>query len=279
MLEKKGDTLLAHVLGDKDDQGEQRIAPYLWMSSLLTTNSSELTGGGGSSLTSPEELGEIPTLMATLSMSIPDVVVGDMELYAPKFIRFIAKVHDKYIDTINENDFLAIALDYFHDAESKFVFSNEGFISAMISMESLFNEGPGDIKYKLSHRAAFLLGIYGLDSIEAFEVLKRLYDNRSKLVHGGGKLKHDPDRHLVSKYTRRCLIMFLILLKNVDRQSSAAKKRKSEVLREIDYAMLNEKGRSSLEKKIAKGLKDFEMKIPRSFEGKKEGEFYRITAW
>lgn len=275
LLEKKNEKLFAYVLGKEDDRGEQRVVPYLWMSCLISSNAPELSGGSGASLASPDELGTVPLITATVSVSLPDVAVGDIEQYAPKFIRFIGKLHDKYIDVVKENDFLAIALDYFYEAEKKFVYNNEGFISAMISMEALFNEEPSDIKYKLSHRAAFLLGLSGLDSLEAFEKLKVFYNNRSKLVHGGGNLKHDPDRYLVSMYTRRAMIIFMILLKNNNRRSKSVKKRKIEILREIDYAMLDEDRSKSLKNEITKGLKDFNLKIPRTFEGRD----YRVTAW
>lgn len=279
LLEKKNEKLFVYVLGKEDDRGEQRVVPYLWMSCLISSNAPELSVGSGASLASPDELGTVPLITATVSVSLPDVAVGDIEQYAPKFLRFIGKLHDKYIDVVKENDFLAIALDYFYEAEKKFVYNNEGFISAMISMEALFNEGPSDIKYKLSHRAAFLLGLSGLDSLKAFEKLKVFYNNRSKLVHGGGNLKHDPDRYLVSMYIRRALIIFMILLKNNNRRSKSVKKRKIEILREIDYAMLDEDRSKSLKNEITKGLKDFNLKIPRTFEGKIEGRDYRVTAW
>jgi len=279
LLEKNGNELRAFVLGDEEDRGEEKLTRYLWISSLVTTNSAEVSGGSGASLNSTNELGKKPVLTGKLSIGMPDVAVDDMEKHAPKFIKFIGNLHDKYIDAIQENDFITIALDYFHDSEKKFVYSNEGFISAIVSLESMFNEGPSDIKYKLSHRAAFLLGMYGLDPIEAFEKLKVFYNNRSKLVHGGGKLKNDPDRYLVSRYTRRCLIIFLILLNKPERRALGAKKRKEAILREIDYAMLNESGRISLNKEIKKGLKDFDTKIQRTFEGELDGKSYRVTAW
>jgi len=118
----------------------------------------------------------------------------------------------------------------------------------------LFNEAPSDIKYKLSHRASFILGVSGLDPIEAFEKLKEFYNSRSKLVHGGGELKYDPDTYLVSRYTRKCLITFLVLLRNPKRRDLGAKKRKSRVLQEIDYAMLDERKRLSLTREIQRGL-------------------------
>lgn len=195
----------------------------------------------------------------------------------PNGFTFIGRLHDKYIKVVEDNEFMKIALEYFHDAQKKFVFSDEGFISAMISLESLFNEGPSDIKYKLSHRASFLLGLSGVESVEAFEKLKALYNTRSKLVHGGGASSHDPDRGLISRYTRKAIIIFLILLKNEERRGVGKKRRKENLLKEIDHAMLDINGRTRLEKEIKKGLRNFELKIPRVFEGE-HGE-YKVTAW
>jgi len=281
LLDKKGDDLHVYLLGNESREtcDEKRITPYLWMSSLITNNSTELTNGGGSSIASADELGTKSILSCTVSSHIPEEAVKDIEKHAHKFLGDIGRLHDKYIDVINENKFLLIALDYFHDAENKFVYNDEGFISAMISLESLFNEGPSDIKYKLAHRAAFLLGMCNIDSVEAFEKLKIFYNHRSKLVHGAGAPAYDPDRHLVSHYTRKAIIIFLILLNNSDRQNIGKSKRKQEVLKEIDYAMFDSKRRKVLEKEIKKGLKDFKLKTPRTFEGTGDDGSYRITAW
>jgi hypothetical protein len=146
-------------------------------------------------------------------------------------------------------------------------------------LRALFNEGPSDIKYKLSLRAAFLLGLSDIDPIEAFDKLKDFYNKRSKLVHGGGTLPHDPDRYLVSKYTRRSIILFMILLNDEKRRNISKSKRKIEILSEIDHAMLNHDMRNSLKIEIKKGLKDFKLTIPRTFEGEGKHGNYRITAW
>jgi hypothetical protein len=281
LVDKKGEDLHVYLLGTDNRKtcDEQKVAPYLWVSSLITNNAAELSNGGGSSIGSKEELGTKAILSCTVSSHIPEEAVTEIEKHAYKFINHIGRLHDKYINVINENNFLLIALDYFHDAEKKFVYNDEGFISAMISLESLFNEGPSDIKYKLSHRAGFLLGMCGIDSVEAFEKLKQFYNHRSKLVHGGGATDYDPDRYLVSHYTRKAIIVFLILLNNSERQNIGKSNRKQEILKEIDYAMFDNKRRKSLESEIKKGLKDFNLKIPRTFEGTGKHGHYRISAW
>lgn len=281
LLEKKNDELHAYLLGDDSDRfnKEEKISPYLRFSSLVSGNASDIEGGGGVGLKSKEELGQKKFGSVSFKVIIPPEAITDMEQYAHKFIGFIGKLHDKYISIVTDNEFIEIALDYFYEAEKKFIYSDEGFINATISMEALFNEGPSDIKYKLSLRAAFLLGLCGMDPIEAFEKIKTLYNKRSKLVHGRGSLNHDPDRHLISKYTRRSIIMFLILLSNKERQGISKNNRKSEILKEIDHAMLNEESRPLLKKEINKGLKNFKLTIPRTFEGEGKHGSYRITAW
>lgn len=281
LLDKKGEDLNAYLLGNQNigSCDESQITPYLWMSSLVSNNAAELASGGGCSIASKDKLGTEPILSCTISTHINDEAVKDIEKYTHKFINFIGKLHDKYIDIISDNSFMSIALDYFHDSEKKFVYSDEGFISAMISLESLFNEGPSDIKYKLSHRAAFLLGLCDIDPIKVFQNLKTFYNHRSKLVHGAGSTSKDSDRYLISHYTRKAIIIFLILLNNKERQAVGKKKRKIKILEEIDIAMLDADRRKAIKQEIRKGLKDFKLKIPRTFEGSGKNGKYRVTAW
>jgi len=251
LLEKTGDELHAYLLGDDTNRfsmGEE-IASYLRFSCLVSSNAPEVEGGSGVGLSSKEDFGKkVKCLSTSIKILNPEEAIADIEKYAHRFIGFIGKLHDKYIEIVNKNEFIEIALDYFYEAEKKFVYSDEGFISATISMEALYNESPSDIKYKLSHRAAFLLGLCDIDPIEVFEKLKTLYNTRSKLVHGGGTVTNDPDRHLITKYTRRSIIIFMILLDNEKRKNIGKAKRKKEILKEIDHAMLNEEIRKSLKK-------------------------------
>jgi hypothetical protein len=281
LLEKKDDELHAYLLGDDSDRfgREEKVASYLRFSCLVSRNAPDIEGGSGVGLKSKEELGKRKYGKVSIKTILPPEAIKDIEKCAHKFISFIGKLHDKYIGVVTENEFIEIALDYFHEAEKKFIYSDEGLISATISMEALFNEGPSDIKYKLSHRAAFLLGLCDMDPIEAFEKLKVLYNKKSKLVHGGGSPDHDPDRNLISRYTRRSIIIFMILLSNEKRQKISNKNRKIEILKEIDHAMLNEEMRNSLKKEIKKGLKNFKLTVTRTFEGQGEHGTYRVSAW
>ena len=118
-----------------------------------------------------------------------------------------------------------------------------------------------------------------VDPAESFAKLKGFYNHRSKLVHGGGTTECDPDRHLVSNYMRKTISIFLVLLSNRERREISKKKRKEQILLEIDLAMLDLDKRKSLKKEITRGLKNFNLKIPRTFEGEGKSGKYRVTAW
>ena len=283
LLKQNGNDLIAYLLGAEEDSftNAEKVLPYLWMTCLVSHNSPDLIQKGGRSILSKGDLGtgNPLSLGSAVSISYPDEAIQDIENYAHRFIKFVGGVHDNYIEVVENNAFIKIALEYFYDAQKKFVYNDEGFISAMISLESLFNEGPSDIKYKLSHRAGFILGLSGADSVQVFEKLKALYNMRSKLVHGGGTPPYDPDRGHISTYTRQAIIIFLILLHNKKRSSIGKKRRKESLLKEIDYAMLDTKKRALLQKEIKKGLKYFRLQIPRTFDGEGKNGGYRVTAW
>ena len=282
-LEKKGKRLDVYLLGDDQNtfDNDQKILPYLKFSSLISSNAPTLKGGGGGSIQSKKEFGKKPMGFSidVLPSIWPKEAIKKVEKHAPEFLKQIRDIHNKYEKTIQENQFLQIALDYFYDSETKFVYHDEGFISVMISLEALFNDGPFDIKYKLAHRAGFLLGLRKFDSKKVFVNLKNFYDFRSGLVHGGGPTAYDPDRYKISEYARVAIIFFTILLKNPKRKKIGKKKRKRSLLNEIDYAILDISKRKSLQKEITKGIKDFKLKVPRTFEGTGKNGKYRMTPW
>jgi hypothetical protein len=282
LLKKKGDKLIAYVLDDGTNSHKhgEKLAPYLWMFSLVSFRTPELRSRGGHSISSKDALGDDSILVtSSFNMRLPNDAVGEIESYAPDFLRFVRDLHDRYHDVVEENEFSRIALEFFYESERKSIRTSEGFINAVISLEALFNEGPSDIRYKLSHRAAFLLGLCGMDPEVTFEKLKDMYNMRSKIVHGGGSLSQDPERYVLAQYTRRALMIFLILLSKSKRRKERRKERKIKILKEVDYAMLDEGKRKSLKNEIDRGLGGFRLKIPSTFEGVEQGREYRFTAW
>ena len=62
---------------------------------------------------------------------------------------------------------------------------NLSFLSLMISLETLFNPGGQELRYRVARNTAVLLGKDREDSKKIFSEIKGLYDKRSNIVHTG----------------------------------------------------------------------------------------------
>jgi len=62
---------------------------------------------------------------------------------------------------------------------------NLSFLSLMISLETLFNQGRQELRYRVSRNMAVILGKEKEDSEKIFREIKNLYDKRSDIVHTG----------------------------------------------------------------------------------------------
>ncbi|HYL66975.1 MAG TPA: hypothetical protein VEU72_07455 [Nitrosopumilaceae archaeon] len=281
-LKKDGKVLDVFILGNANDRrNEQKIFPFVKISTLLTNNAPKLSGGGGGSIKSKKEFGKkkVGLLIGGISHTYPKQAIKRIQKYAPTFLKQIKFLHEKYTSINEENEFLKMSLDYFYDSEIKFVYTNEGFISATMSLEALFNDGESDIKYKLVQRTSFLLGLSGLNPVSVYEDLNKLYKYRSQLVHGARITTNIQEKYKLSRYAKKSIIIMHILLKNPQRKQIRKDERKQKILREIDYAMLVPATRKKMKREIIRGLKDFEWKVPRTFKGRGEFGDYQVTAW
>lgn len=283
LLVKEGENLEARLLGDEKNRhkNEEYITKFLRIASLISSNPTELIGEGGHSLRSRDEFGrksKFSAIHLKLTQIIPSEITSDIEEHAPTFIKLIGKLHNEYTESIENNDFLKLALTFYYNA-TRSLYSNEGFINSSICLESLFNDGASDISYKLAQRASFLLGLYGIDPIETTEKLKSLYKARSKIVHGAASKLHGEDSAQINEYARLSIIVLLLLLNSNERKNGKKSDRKTNLLKEIDYAMLEETRRKSLRQEILKGKKVFEMPIPRIFEKQIGDKIYRVSPW
>jgi len=286
LLEKKGESLNAYVLeksGDGIDY-EERLLQYLKFSPLITNNQIEIERQSGKVLKSVDEFGKDTTghLIGIFSIGAYTApAIADIEKHLPGFLSEIRRLHGLYAETVLENKFVSVALEFFYLANNKPTYSDEAFINAMICLEALYNEAPSDISYKIAHRAAFLLGLHNQDPVEVFSNLKSFYSDRSKLLHGRGALEDSGynKRFKVGAYARRSIMIFLILLNSNKIKKISKNGRKESLLREIDNAMLDLEKREKLQKEISKGIEKFKLRIPRTFSGKSEEGDYRVTAW
>jgi hypothetical protein len=286
LLEKSDETLYVFLADVDSFEHEKKIKTYLYFTVLFTHRIPILKGGNtGFRIESGDKLGtaEFPKLNSITSSSkwsnYPDELIKQVEESAVNFIEFIRDFHNQFIDIVNENDFLEISLEYFYGFQFKYLYKSIGLIDAMISLEALLNEGGSAIRYKVSLRSAFLLGLLGEDSSIAFEEMKTFYSQRSNIVHGDGNIPYIENGSLLTKYLKELIKIFLILLENDERRQGSRKKRKKRLLSEIDNAMLNLDERERLRKEINEGLELFEMPCPKLFEVKKGGSMYKLHFW
>jgi hypothetical protein len=107
---------------------------------------------------------------------IPDFSLTDFEV--SELERFIERTKFPFTER-----FLQLAFDNFqlsyniHNIDSSF------FI-LMSSLEALFNRGQSELTYTISRNIAVLLGENKEESKKIFHEMKKLYDKRSKTIHG-----------------------------------------------------------------------------------------------
>lgn len=81
-------------------------------------------------------------------------------------------------------DYLHLAYEHFEESYSSRN-PNLKFLSLMIALEVLFNDGPQELRYRVSRAVALVLGTDRHQARGLFKEAQSLYDKRSKLVHTG----------------------------------------------------------------------------------------------
>jgi hypothetical protein len=283
LLKQEGNYVKACVLTEHDEYGfgiEEKILPYLKTCSLIA-NVPRLEDGGGQSLAKKSDFGKEIKILKTVPGGIgyPKSAKRRIQKHIKTYLDQIKFLHKKYYSLISENIFLKTSMDYLYESRINSVYKNEGFVNAMMSLEALFNEGSGDITYKLQQRASFILGFSKFSSSEVFERFKEFYKLRNAIVHGGEMIPKVKNKYDIGDYARISLIVFLILCGNPKRKKIQKNNRKKAILDEIDKGMLDVSNRRFLENEIKKGLNNFKLKVPRKFEGKGEYGPYRLYPW
>ena len=83
---------------------------------------------------------------------------------------------------------------------------NLSFLSLMISLETLFNPGHQELRYRVSRNTAVILGKEKEDSKTIFREIKDLYDKRSKIVHtGNSNIINEEDLLKLRHYVRESI--------------------------------------------------------------------------
>lgn len=128
----------------------------------------------------------------TIESGKPLLIYGGMGLSPVR--EFPVTPNQNNIQAINEfitncklplsPDYLQTALEHWEEA-NRSTQPHIEFFSLMVALETLFNVGAQDIRYRVSRSIAVLLGDSPEDSDNIFESVKYAYDVRSKLVHTG----------------------------------------------------------------------------------------------
>jgi hypothetical protein len=207
---------------------------------------------------SPEEFaGERPIMSAST-----DATSKDFDNDFVSFLEFLKEMFTKYYDPIRKFDFLNVALDYYFKSGTVTLEYSDtsSFVDTCISLEALYNESGDDLRYKISHRLAFILSFDNFQSSNSFYNAKQIYKKRNQIVHGRTGKPDDKYLQQIRSYARRSCICFLILCCN--RLGQTSKKLLENLLGEIiDEAMLDLSKREDLRKEIVEGMKDFAPKI------------------
>lgn len=247
LLQKKETNTYVSILIQESKNGmafapnEEIILPFLRILSLLTNHAITLQSHGGISLNSKEEFGKkVQHFQIREIEHWSEKELKDMETKIAVLIKHMKSLHKKYIDIINENEHLKTALNLLYESNTKHPFSNEGFVQIVTGIESLYGDSNGDITYRLSCRSAFLLGLVPEQSEKPctiFNNIKKIYGQRSGLVHDGIIKKSPLMRKEAFDYLRHSLIVMIILHKNAKIRSASKDKRKSNILSKIDCAI------------------------------------------
>ena len=114
-----------------------------------------------------------------------------------------------------KSDFLKLAIEHFNN--SYFAVSLESaFLSLMISLEALYTKETRELSFRLARNCAILLGTNCENAQIIFDDMKKLYDKRSKLVHGSSNKITQEDVYKCRDFVRCSIKKFIILKEKHD---------------------------------------------------------------
>ena len=187
------------------------IFPKVWtgVESLGTTPHSRMRIGGKNYILSKRDIGELKILW-------------------------------EQFKNLKKYSFLINAIRRFNFSYNKMF--EDRIVDLIISLETLFQEGSGEITYKLSLRCAYFIGNDAEERKKIFENMKKAYKVRSKIVHGDNFSLEEKLLKDIEDYARRAIKKYMNeASKKIDTSSKDSEFRK-EIIRKLDAAIL--KGQS-----------------------------------
>lgn len=168
-------------------------------------------------------------------------------------------IYESYLPVVLKTNALLVATQYCSRVMNPVRMDFSLLIDSMICLEALFNDGTENIAYKIRIRAGSLLGLKRFDGNKVINLVRSLYDKRSKIVHGSTKFASDEIWHIleiqddIEIVTMSCLKYFYILAKHRKNSGDI----RNEVLSDLDRSLLDKELRKKLEAELDEGMKDF----------------------
>lgn len=105
---------------------------------------------------------------------------------------------------------LIVAVERFNSSYERRV-PEDQIVDQLIALESMFNRGNSELKFRLAVTIAFFLGKDSKDRRRIYGEIKNAYDRRSEVVHGQKSRENNilPTVNALNGYLRRALIRML----------------------------------------------------------------------
>ena len=234
---KEGEELFA---SESIRAAQKRILDFVSIYTLTTYHEPTFKEAGASMMKESDHLGDAICGFARATVTYPEEekkkhIERESGLLA-EVIRYFKSNEKILID----NSWLRNALRYFYFAATSDRLEDR-LINMVVSLESLFfgREDRGELRYRLSFRAAALIGNLFDDKTTAdvFDEIKELYDKRCDVVHGRVTKVTQDDVSKLKTYTRRAIKAFVLMLHTES---------KEKILKMLDHCLVEKESADKL---------------------------------
>jgi len=171
----------------------------------------------------------------------------------------------KETETVPLENYLSLALSHYSLAQ--WTEPKSSFLNLMVCIEALYNVNAQEIRYRISHRVANLLGRTEKLRQRIFNDMLDLYSKRNDLVHGIKPVNvSEKDTKLLWAYSEYSLMAFLKL-----------RPKKKDILGEIDEVIYDEERRKQIQENISDILESLEKSLEGREEENPKGHFETIN--
>jgi len=182
-----------------------------------------------------------------------------------EFIRFLEQSRTMHTLLKNKNpDFYYLSLEYYYRSRiTEFTFNHfaileskieSSFLDLVMCLECLFNEGVGDIAYKIALRASFVYMLFrdNKNSDQVFNFFTKMYKQRNNIIHGTKKSQvTEEEIETLHKYLKIIILTYFTII-----HTNFETKSKADVVKIIDKAILDFEQKRAMQIKIVNLIKN-----------------------